>query len=636
MNKIKILLIATIILIIATPLSVFAQTFEDVVTDAWYFDYVEQLVDDEIIDEAVNFRPNDNLNRAEFVKMVIVAIDGMANYTIPTTPTFSDVESNEWYYDYIESAVNTGIISGYKDSNENFTGVFGPNDTINRASATKILINSFAFSIDTDPQSIFPDVNEGDWFYDYVITAYNNHILNGYANGYFGPADPITRAQAAKLIVIAMNPLQINPPTENLTEEPVEEPEEEPVEEETGIPAIPNNSAINSINLPNNSNQVFVSRYNFNALYEDVNITTLTVVNDLTGNNLGDDPVSTPAVKSITIKYPDENGFLKTAESILYSDGKARFTDLDFFAYRYEDAFLEIYADINSVSDVGESLSGKVIRIGLQNKNNDSNSFKATGDASLSNISLTSLVSASEPPNQFIIRKTVPKFTIINDNSRLFNGDNTLIEFQISADEMGSLSFGRIVFDLSVSDSAGSNLALNNFKLFRDSSLLDDEVNIYDATGGSDITDIGGGSIVNGFSDIIISFNEVETISAGSSRTYRLRANAMNVEDGDTIVTNIARGDQDTPLSGLSKNTNENTGRIYKSGDATDGIFTNANDFSQALGINHNIIWSDKSADLYSYPEVINGTVTDGSGSYDWTNGYLLDVYSLPEVLIIN
>ena len=47
---------------------VFAQTFNDVPTDAWYYDYVEQLVNDGVIDVNDNFRPNDALNRAELVK----------------------------------------------------------------------------------------------------------------------------------------------------------------------------------------------------------------------------------------------------------------------------------------------------------------------------------------------------------------------------------------------------------------------------------------------------------------------------------------------------------------------------------------------------------------------------------------
>ena len=631
-----------------TVSSAIAQTFNDVPANAWYFDYVEQLADDGVIDITQNYRPDDSLKRAELIKMVIIAIDGIPGYSDPVIPTFDDVAAGAWYYDYVESAVQLGIVTGYSDVHGNYLGIFGPADTVNRAAAMKIIVNAFAVPTDIDPPSAFPDVTEEDWYYDYVVSAYNQNVVDGYQDGTFGPADPITRAQAAKLIAIAMNP-----PREYEESEQVEEPAdvgagdlppqeegdetEEPVEE-SGIPATPNSDLIEAINLPDETNQAFLASYNFRGLYEGFNIKTLTIVNDITGNNFGDDAVSSPAIKSISIKYPDKNGFLKTSTSTLNSDGSIRFSGLDFFAKEGADSFLEIYADINPMSDVGESLSGQVIRLGLQNVNNDITTFKAIGDISSTSLTFGSgmLTSSSQPPQYFIIRKSVPAFEIKETDSNLLNGENTLMAFNISAHENGPVSLGRIVFRLSVSDQANNNLILDDFKLFRGSTLLDDEVNIYDATGGSDITGAGGGNIANGVSEVIVSFNEEETITGGDKETYYLKANIRNAEDNDSVSTNIGKDDQYVSFTGLTANTNPNTGRIYKNGDATDGIFTNANDFTQTVGTNRNIIWSDKSADLHFYPEIIAGAVTDGSGSYDWTNGYLIDVSNLPTVTIFN
>ncbi|HEY5141632.1 MAG TPA: S-layer homology domain-containing protein, partial [Methylococcales bacterium] len=180
---------------------VFAQTFNDVPTDAWYYNYVEQLTNAGVFDVTDNFRPNDALNRAELVKIVITAVDGLASYKAPATPTFDDVATSAWFYDYVEAAVQLGIVSGYTDAKGSLTGKFGPGDTVNRAAATKILVNAFKVPTTTTPASIFPDVTSGAWFYDYVVTAYNQSILDGYSNGKFGPADPVTRAQVAKLVV---------------------------------------------------------------------------------------------------------------------------------------------------------------------------------------------------------------------------------------------------------------------------------------------------------------------------------------------------------------------------------------------------------------------------------------------------
>lgn len=46
----------------------------------------------------------------------------------------------------------------------------------------------------------FSDVIEGDWFYDGVKYSYDNDLMSGYGDGYFGPHDPLTRAQFATVL----------------------------------------------------------------------------------------------------------------------------------------------------------------------------------------------------------------------------------------------------------------------------------------------------------------------------------------------------------------------------------------------------------------------------------------------------
>ena len=205
----KALAIVATFALFATSTSVaLAQTFNDVSSNAWYFDYVEQLVDDGVIDAADNYNPAEALNRAQLAKIAITAIDGLAGYEAPATPTFDDVPADAWFYDYVEAAVQLGIVSGYTDASGNLTGLYGPGDTVNRAAATKILVNAFSVPTDLDPASSFPDVTSDAWFHDYVVTAYNQSIVDGYDNGYFGPADPVTRAQIAKLTVLSQNPVE--------------------------------------------------------------------------------------------------------------------------------------------------------------------------------------------------------------------------------------------------------------------------------------------------------------------------------------------------------------------------------------------------------------------------------------------
>ena len=209
-----------VIVLMATNISVTVaatQTFTDVPTGAWYYQYVEDLVKSNVVDKTDKdgkslYHPNRNLNRAELVKMVVEETGILSGFTAPGIVTFVDVPKGTWYHNYVEVAYKHNIVSGYKDLSGKLTGKFGPSDNVTRAQAAKILMNAFSVSTTLSPASAFSDVAKADWFHDYVVTAYNQSVVDGYKNssgqfsGKFGPNDPITRAQIAKMIVGAQNP----------------------------------------------------------------------------------------------------------------------------------------------------------------------------------------------------------------------------------------------------------------------------------------------------------------------------------------------------------------------------------------------------------------------------------------------
>ena len=198
-----------------------SKTFSDVSSSDWFYTYVEQLVKDGVVDKGNEYRPYDQLNRAELVKMVIQATGGLGGYKASEVSTFDDVDKNAWYYDYVELALKNNIVSGYKDKFGGFTGKFGPADTVTRAAATKILVNAFTVTETLSPGSPFPDVNKTAWYHNFILTAYNQSVLDGYNDGNFGPEDPVTRGQVAKLINTAKNPkVRTSSPTPNPTPDP--------------------------------------------------------------------------------------------------------------------------------------------------------------------------------------------------------------------------------------------------------------------------------------------------------------------------------------------------------------------------------------------------------------------------------
>lgn len=183
-----------------------AATYSDVPTDAWFYTYVEQLAAAGILDTTQsNYRPGDLANRAEASKLLVEA----AGLTIDTSagPSFSDVAPGAWYYQYVETAAKNGVVSGYKDTAGNLTGKFGPGDAVTREQFAKMATNAMALTTKTDGGPHFPDVATDRWSYDFVETLYNWSVVDGYPDGTFGPTKNINRAEIAKMVVGAMNPV---------------------------------------------------------------------------------------------------------------------------------------------------------------------------------------------------------------------------------------------------------------------------------------------------------------------------------------------------------------------------------------------------------------------------------------------
>ena len=59
----------------------------------------------------LEFRPGNNITRAQLCKIVVLA-EGWPIYT-PPAPTFGDVPATDPFFGYVETAYSHGIISGY-------------------------------------------------------------------------------------------------------------------------------------------------------------------------------------------------------------------------------------------------------------------------------------------------------------------------------------------------------------------------------------------------------------------------------------------------------------------------------------------------------------------------------------------
>ena len=149
-------------------------SFTDVAADAWYATAVNALASLEIVNGVGDdrFSPERTITRAEFTTMAMRFCD-----EIPDGENiFSDVDQEDWFYEYVVGSIQYGWINGYPD------GTFRPNDTISRAEVTTITNRMLGRAADEafvdqhqDSLRIFTDLKDTHWAYYQIVEATNAH-----------------------------------------------------------------------------------------------------------------------------------------------------------------------------------------------------------------------------------------------------------------------------------------------------------------------------------------------------------------------------------------------------------------------------------------------------------------------------
>ena len=104
------------------------------------------------------------MTRAEAAK-VIDQLAGLSVDGTPTAPTYKDVDSSSWYYNYIEAATKAGYFKGKGN------GVFDPTAQI----TTKEMLVDLDKVLGVDPK---PTTNASPWAQSYVSAAVQAGLIN--------------------------------------------------------------------------------------------------------------------------------------------------------------------------------------------------------------------------------------------------------------------------------------------------------------------------------------------------------------------------------------------------------------------------------------------------------------------------
>jgi len=137
------------------------------------------------------------LTAGVYTASILLTAGSVLDFTDRST-TYTDTPFAERDRAAINVLTNLGVIGGNPD------GSFRPQRRLNRAEFVKVALLSHpsASSFVWGPITCFPDTLHQDWFSPYICAAKENGIVEGYGDGFFRPAQPVTYAEAIKILSV--------------------------------------------------------------------------------------------------------------------------------------------------------------------------------------------------------------------------------------------------------------------------------------------------------------------------------------------------------------------------------------------------------------------------------------------------
>lgn len=116
----------------------YTNIFDDVTANDDFADMLQTFVDKGIISRDTGFRPNDNISREEFSKVLVEVMENKGELkAVKEAKNFTDSDLiAEWAVGYIDKACRAGLIEGNDD------GSFNPKGNITRAQCAVLLVKA--------------------------------------------------------------------------------------------------------------------------------------------------------------------------------------------------------------------------------------------------------------------------------------------------------------------------------------------------------------------------------------------------------------------------------------------------------------------------------------------------------------
>ena len=171
--------------------------FTDVLSTAWYADYVSYVTDRGIMTgvTSTTFSPDSNLTRAQLCQ-IIYSLEGKPAVT--GEGAFQDVTGGAWYADAVNWCYENQIVSGTS------AVTFSPDSNITREQFVAILYRYAIYSdveMTSGDLSVFSDVSSiTSYAVDAMSWAYGSGVIGGMTDTTLVPQGTATRAQIATMM----------------------------------------------------------------------------------------------------------------------------------------------------------------------------------------------------------------------------------------------------------------------------------------------------------------------------------------------------------------------------------------------------------------------------------------------------
>ncbi len=201
-KRIRIILSMVLILaLLSTNAAVFAANiYTDVPTDAWYNECVDYCQQNKILfgvgDQS--FSPYSNMTRGMLVT-ALYRLDG--KHAVPDKTSFTDVEQGSYYYDAVAWAHHHKIVYGFSDQ------TFAPDSKVSREQVACVIARYATYAhadfLNDEPIELaYSDMDQVSAYARASVDIMRHTgLMLGNKNTEFRPKDPLSRAQAAKILM---------------------------------------------------------------------------------------------------------------------------------------------------------------------------------------------------------------------------------------------------------------------------------------------------------------------------------------------------------------------------------------------------------------------------------------------------